>query len=297
MAWSSWALPCSRCAPARARFSPRLPAACTSHASVAGCRSKGRTRWGPRRARGSRTPPCLPARSRPPPNPSLNSLPSNPFPPLAALPPQPPPPARRARQGPLKPESAPALAALAASSHLLVMITGDAPLTACHAAAQVHIVSRPVLVLQHRWGEGADWRTARARASFGACAARVCAVFVRWLEGLELPAAAQNVNPNPSYPSPAHLIHFPIPPHPSHPPPPPQGGDPRHRGRPPPPPRQRRGGRGVRVDGPRRLKAPPVQSEVERHPADRGGARPLHRGWAVFLGGFWAVLGGFLWRF
>ncbi|GIL88698.1 hypothetical protein Vretimale_17282 [Volvox reticuliferus] len=52
-------------------------------------------------------------------------------------------------QCPLKPESEPALSALAASSHQLVMITGDAPLTACYAAARVHIVTRPVLVLGH----------------------------------------------------------------------------------------------------------------------------------------------------
>ncbi|EFJ41014.1 hypothetical protein VOLCADRAFT_107850 [Volvox carteri f. nagariensis] len=52
-------------------------------------------------------------------------------------------------QCPLKPESEPALAALAASSHQLVMITGDAPLTACYAASRVHIVTRPVLVLGH----------------------------------------------------------------------------------------------------------------------------------------------------
>ncbi|GFR45827.1 hypothetical protein Agub_g7191, partial [Astrephomene gubernaculifera] len=52
-------------------------------------------------------------------------------------------------QCPLKPESEPALAALAASAHQLVMITGDAPLTACYAAARVHIVTRPVLVLGH----------------------------------------------------------------------------------------------------------------------------------------------------
>lgn len=33
------------------------------------------------------------------------------------------------------------------SRHQLVMITGDAPLTACHTAAQVHIVTRPALIL------------------------------------------------------------------------------------------------------------------------------------------------------
>lgn len=49
-----------------------------------------------------------------------------------------------------QPESEPALAELAAASHQLVMITGDAPLTACHAAAHVHIVDRPVLILTHR---------------------------------------------------------------------------------------------------------------------------------------------------
>jgi manganese-transporting P-type ATPase len=50
-------------------------------------------------------------------------------------------------QAPLKPGSVPALQALAASSHQLVMITGDTALTACHTAAQVHIVDRPVAIL------------------------------------------------------------------------------------------------------------------------------------------------------
>ncbi|GAB4817890.1 hypothetical protein N2152v2_004936 [Parachlorella kessleri] len=50
-------------------------------------------------------------------------------------------------RSPLKPESAPALLMLRASQHQLVMITGDAPLTACYAARQVHIVTRAVLVL------------------------------------------------------------------------------------------------------------------------------------------------------
>jgi P-type E1-E2 ATPase len=53
-------------------------------------------------------------------------------------------------QCPLKEESEPALAELASASHMLVMITGDAPLTAVHAASQVHIVTRPVLVMQHK---------------------------------------------------------------------------------------------------------------------------------------------------
>lgn len=33
------------------------------------------------------------------------------------------------------------------SSHQLIMITGDAPLTACYTASKVHIVTREVLVL------------------------------------------------------------------------------------------------------------------------------------------------------
>lgn len=33
------------------------------------------------------------------------------------------------------------------SSHQLVMITGDAPLTACHTASKVHIVTRDCLIL------------------------------------------------------------------------------------------------------------------------------------------------------
>lgn len=53
-------------------------------------------------------------------------------------------------QCPLKVESQPSLQSLAAASHMLVMITGDAPLTAVHAASQVHIVTRPVLVMQHK---------------------------------------------------------------------------------------------------------------------------------------------------
>ena len=49
---------------------------------------------------------------------------------------------------PLKAGSVPALKMLASSSHQLVMITGDAPLTACFTAREVYIVDRPVLILQ-----------------------------------------------------------------------------------------------------------------------------------------------------
>ena len=52
-------------------------------------------------------------------------------------------------QCPLKPDSAPALRMLKQSSHQLVMITGDAALTACNAARYVHIVTRPVLILHN----------------------------------------------------------------------------------------------------------------------------------------------------
>jgi len=30
------------------------------------------------------------------------------------------------------------------------MITGDTPLTACHAASRIHILDRPVLIAVHR---------------------------------------------------------------------------------------------------------------------------------------------------
>lgn len=50
---------------------------------------------------------------------------------------------------PLKPESLPACEALRHSSHQLVMITGDAALTACHAAAALNITDRPTLILTH----------------------------------------------------------------------------------------------------------------------------------------------------
>ncbi|KAL3700999.1 hypothetical protein R1sor_019021 [Riccia sorocarpa] len=57
---------------------------------------------------------------------------------------------------PLRHDSATVLKELKDSSHDLVMITGDQALTACHVAAQVHIISRPALILTPRPGSDED---------------------------------------------------------------------------------------------------------------------------------------------
>jgi manganese-transporting P-type ATPase len=44
---------------------------------------------------------------------------------------------------PLKPQSKPAITQLIRSSHRVVIITGDNPLTACSVASQVHVLSKP----------------------------------------------------------------------------------------------------------------------------------------------------------
>lgn len=50
------------------------------------------------------------------------------------------------------------LSGLQESSHDLVMITGDQALTACHVASQVHIISKPTLILSPvSNGEGYSW--------------------------------------------------------------------------------------------------------------------------------------------
>uniref|UniRef100_A0A1D1XPG0 Putative cation-transporting ATPase n=2 Tax=Anthurium amnicola TaxID=1678845 RepID=A0A1D1XPG0_9ARAE len=48
---------------------------------------------------------------------------------------------------PIRPDSGPVLSELKRSSHDLVMITGDQALTACHVASEVHIISKPALIL------------------------------------------------------------------------------------------------------------------------------------------------------
>ncbi|KAK1315965.1 putative cation-transporting ATPase [Acorus calamus] len=48
---------------------------------------------------------------------------------------------------PIRPDSGSVLSELRESSHDLVMITGDQALTACHVAGQVHIISKPTLIL------------------------------------------------------------------------------------------------------------------------------------------------------
>ncbi|XP_023890076.2 LOW QUALITY PROTEIN: probable manganese-transporting ATPase PDR2 [Quercus suber] len=59
---------------------------------------------------------------------------------------------------PIRVDSARVLSELKASSHDLVMITGDQALTACHVASQVHIVSKPALILgPARNGDGYEW--------------------------------------------------------------------------------------------------------------------------------------------
>lgn len=59
---------------------------------------------------------------------------------------------------PIRSDSATVLSELKESSHDLVMITGDQALTACHVASQVHIISKPTLILgPAQNGEGYNW--------------------------------------------------------------------------------------------------------------------------------------------
>ncbi|XP_052188572.1 probable manganese-transporting ATPase PDR2 [Diospyros lotus] len=59
---------------------------------------------------------------------------------------------------PIRGDSATVLSELKGSSHDLVMITGDQALTACHVASQVHIISKPALILgQAKNGGGYEW--------------------------------------------------------------------------------------------------------------------------------------------
>lgn len=59
---------------------------------------------------------------------------------------------------PIRADSASVLSELKGSSHDVVMITGDQALTACHVASQVHIISKPALILgPARSSDGYGW--------------------------------------------------------------------------------------------------------------------------------------------
>nr|GMC63166.1 probable manganese-transporting ATPase PDR2 [Ipomoea batatas] len=59
---------------------------------------------------------------------------------------------------PIRVDSATVLSELKKSSHDLVMITGDQALTACHVASQVHIISKPAMILSRaKNSEKYDW--------------------------------------------------------------------------------------------------------------------------------------------
>ncbi|KAJ6762341.1 CATION-TRANSPORTING ATPASE [Salix koriyanagi] len=59
---------------------------------------------------------------------------------------------------PIRADSAAVLSELKNSSHDLVMITGDQALTACHVASQVHIITKPALILYpSKSGQGYEW--------------------------------------------------------------------------------------------------------------------------------------------
>ncbi|KAJ6744509.1 CATION-TRANSPORTING ATPASE-RELATED [Salix purpurea] len=59
---------------------------------------------------------------------------------------------------PIRADSAAVLSELKNSSHDLVMITGDQALTACHVASQVHIITKPALILHpSKSGQGYEW--------------------------------------------------------------------------------------------------------------------------------------------
>ena len=57
---------------------------------------------------------------------------------------------------PLKPDTASAVKEIRKSSHHLVMITGDNPLTACHVAKETGFTKNQVLILKHSEGKHAD---------------------------------------------------------------------------------------------------------------------------------------------
>ena len=70
----------------------------------------------------------------------------------------------------MKPESATVLSALRESSHGLLMITGDQMLTACHAAKELGLARKPMLLLQFAADEPAALASATAGGGYGGAA-------------------------------------------------------------------------------------------------------------------------------
>ncbi|KAL1526413.1 hypothetical protein AB1Y20_015125 [Prymnesium parvum] len=104
---------------------------------------------------------------------------------------------------PLKPESAAVLAALRASSHQLMMITGDQMLTACHAARELRLLTRPARLLEVRGDGELRWaplhadeggEAVRAELSGGA-ARRLSAGFDLCVAGEALAAVGDSLAP------------------------------------------------------------------------------------------------------
>ena len=74
---------------------------------------------------------------------------------------------------PMKPQSEPALQILRESAHALVMITGDAALTACHVAARLGITTRSTLILTAPESGSGDARASGNIATAAAAASRM----------------------------------------------------------------------------------------------------------------------------
>jgi cation-transporting ATPase 13A1 len=67
---------------------------------------------------------------------------------------------------PLKEDSQDVIELLTQSSHNVIMITGDNPLTACEVAKELHICKKPVLILERQPEQEFRWIDIESRESF-----------------------------------------------------------------------------------------------------------------------------------